>query len=286
MPSRGEQTKDAVRRQRWELLEQYADLTDVPMVALSLVWLALLVVDFTSGTGPALQAVSNLIWGVFILDFVINLVIAPDKRVYLRRNWLTIISLLLPALRVLRVFRALRVLRAARAVRSINLVRLLTSVNRGMRAVSGTFRRRGIGYVVAITLIVTLAGAAGMARFESPAALREAGLPATPGEGLNGYGEAVWWTAMIMTTLGSEYWPRTGEGRLLGWLLSVYALAVFGYITAAVASFFVGRDRTDTNSLATADEVRALRTEIAVLRRELAAARETEEEPDAARIGR
>jgi hypothetical protein len=28
---------------------------------------------------------------------------------------------------------------------------------------------------------------------------------------------------MIMTTMGSEYWPKTVEGRILGWLLSALA---------------------------------------------------------------
>ena len=35
-----------------------------------------------------------------------------------------------------------------------------------------------------------------------------------------------------MTTLGSEYWPKSTEGRLLCFLLAVYAFAVWGYITA------------------------------------------------------
>ena len=45
-----------------------------------------------------------------------------------------------------------------------------------------------------------------------------------------------------ITTIGSDYWPSTPEGRLLCLLLSVYGLAVFGYVTAALASFFIGRD--------------------------------------------
>jgi voltage-gated potassium channel len=115
------------------------------------------------------------------------------------------VSLLLPALRVLRIFRAFRALRAARAARSLSLVRLVTSINRGVGAARSTLGRRGAGYVAAITAIVTFAGAAGMSFLESPAALREAGLaPGGEGVGLGSYGEALWWTAMLMTTLGSE----------------------------------------------------------------------------------
>lgn len=48
---------------------------------------------------------------------------------------------------------------------------------------------------------------------------------------------------MVMTTMGSEYWPKAPAGRVLCWLLAVYAFAIFGYITATIASNFVGRDR-------------------------------------------
>jgi voltage-gated potassium channel len=74
---------------------------------------------------------------------------------------------------------------------------------------------------------------------------------------------------MIMTTMGSEYWPRTPEGRILGWLLSLYAFAVFGYITAMIASFFVGQDRGEGDEALPAEELTALRAEIAALREEL-----------------
>jgi voltage-gated potassium channel len=261
-----------LKQQRWELLEHINTITDTPMIVLSFVWLGLLALDLTHGLGLLLQGVSNIIWALFVLDFVIEIIIAPHKRDYLRHNWLTAISLLLPALRVLRVFRALRLLQAARAARSLSLLRLLTSLNRGMRALGRTMGRRGIAYVAALTIIVTFAGAAGMAQFESPAALRTdtAGV-ANTGAGLSSYGEAVWWTAMIMTTMGSEYWPKTVEGRALGWLLAVYAFAIFGYITATIASYFVGQDRDGQMQVenASAAEIAALRLEIAALRAQL-----------------
>jgi voltage-gated potassium channel len=61
--------------------------------------------------------------------------------------------------------------------------------------------------------------------------------------GLSSYEDAFWWTAMIMTTIGSNYWPRTVEGQILTFLLSVYAFTIFGYITAALASILVGKEK-------------------------------------------
>jgi voltage-gated potassium channel len=257
-----------LEQERWELLRQIDAMTDKPMTVLSFIWLGLLILDFTLGLSRLLLITSYVIWALFVLDFIIEFTIAPRKLDYLRRRWLTALSLLLPAFRVLRVVRALGVLRAARAARSVSLLRLITSLNRGMRAVSTTLGRRGIGYVVVLTAIVTFAGAAGMYLFERSVAQGDVGLDT--------YGEAVWWTAMIMTTLGSEYWPKTAEGRILGWLLSVYALAIFGYITATIASYFIGRDvaagqaEPTTPSEETAETI-ALREEIAALREQIAA---------------
>ncbi len=53
-------------------------------------------------------------------------------------------------------------------------------------------------------------------------------------------------------------------------MLALYAFAVFGYVTAAIATFFVGRDAADAeDELAGAEEVAALRTEIRLLREEM-----------------
>lgn len=71
-------------------------------------------------------------------------------------------------------------------------------------------------------------------------------LDARGGPGFQDYGTALWWTAMLLTTMGSEYWPRTPEGRILCLLLATYAFAVFGYVTAAIAAYFVGKDRDGT----------------------------------------
>jgi voltage-gated potassium channel len=75
---------------------------------------------------------------------------------------------------------------------------------------------------------------------------------------------------MLMTTMGSEYWPRTGEGRILCFLLSLYAFGVFGYVTATIATFFIGRDaESSEGELAGSEQIERLMTQISQLRSEL-----------------
>src|SRR5687768_13320708 len=226
-----------LRRERWKLTARLVRALDSPMLVLSGIWSLLLVVEFTRGLSPWLQIVSDVIWVAFVAQFGVEFVAAPSKGVYLRKQWVTAVSLALPAFRLLRLVRVARFGRLARAARGIRLARLLGAANRGMRALAIGFRRRGLGYVIGLTLLVAATGAAGMYRFE---------LDAPGGPGFADYGTALWWTAMLLTTMGSEYWPRTPEGRLLCLLLALYAFAVFGYVTAAIAAYFIGKDRDGT----------------------------------------
>jgi voltage-gated potassium channel len=70
--------------------------------------------------------------------------------------------------------------------------------------------------------------------------------------------------------MGSDYWPKTDAGRILCFLLALYAFAAFGYVTATLATYFVGRDAASGQSdLAGQTSIDALRDEIARLRRDI-----------------
>jgi len=245
--------------QKYQLLQRLENLLETPMLILAFLWLALLIAELIRGESRLFEILGTIIWVIFILDFAVKFFLAPHKPAYLKRNWLVALSLLLPALRVFRVFRAFRLLRLARVGRGLRLFRVVSSLNRGMRALRASLRRRGFGYVIALSILVTFAGAAGMYAFESGA----------PG-GMKSYGEALWWTAMVLTTMGSQYWPQTVEGRVLCVLLALYAFAVFGYVTATLATYFVGRDaENDEAELAGAKQLAALREELIALRAEI-----------------
>ena len=260
--------KRELQKERLEVLEQLEDWLETPMLFLGFGWLLLLVVELIWGLNPLLQVISNTIWIVFILDFVLRFTLADRKLVYIKHNWLTALSLVLPALRVFRISRVIRILKASRGLR---LVRVISSLNRGMRSLRASMGRRGFGYVIVLTLVVTLVGAAGIYAFES-------NLPNSGG--LNNYGEALWWTAMLMTTMGGEYVPQTPEGRVLHLILALYAFTVFGYVTATLATFFIGRDAENEEAeLASAKSIAALHQEIVALRADIQALSSQQPEP-------
>lgn len=246
------------RIKRFRLLVKIDNITEIPLIILGFGWLALLVVELIWQLSPQLRLIVNIIWIIFIVDFLIKLVITPDRSVFLKKNILTIISLFIPAFRIFRIFSSIRLLRSLGFIRSIRVVRVVGSVNRGMRVLGKTLERRAFGYIFILTLLVCFVGSAAMFAFE-----RETGA-------FSSYGEALWWTAMLLTTIGSEYWPVTPEGRAICFLLSVYSLGVLGYFTATLASFFIGQDATSNEGeVAGSKQMESLRNEIKILTEEL-----------------
>ena len=128
------------------------------MALLGLLWLVLIIIDLTTGLSSLLQTISTGIWVLFVLDFGLKFTLAPQKIPFLWANVITLISLAIPALRFVRLARSLTLLRSVRAMRGVRLVRLIGSANRGLRSLSRSFGRRGFGYVLLTTLLVTLLG--------------------------------------------------------------------------------------------------------------------------------
>lgn len=223
MPDPHERATTLAHLERW--LER-------PMLVLAVVWLGLLIAELVTELPNALQHVTTGIWAVFVADFGVRLWLATDRLAYVGRNWLTLVALVIPALRLFRFTRFVRLFRVGRAARGVRAARLVTGFNRARRTVHGVLaKRHALGYVVALTISVTFIGAAGMLAFEQEPQI------------FDGYGHALWWTAMLLTTMGSEQWPVTLEGRILCLALSIYGFAIFGYIAGTIASWFVGKDR-------------------------------------------
>lgn len=112
---------------------------------------------------------------------------------------------------------------------------MVNSINRGVGSVRRHAQSYGVRYVFLLTIIIVFVGAAGILNFERAAA------HAHGQDGMETYGDALWWTAMMMTTIGSDYSPHTTAGRLLAVVIALYAIAIFGYITAILATLLIGK---------------------------------------------
>jgi voltage-gated potassium channel len=94
--------------------------------------------------------------------------------------------------------------------------------------------------------------------------LLEVGAPGSP---IKDFGDALWWSAALVTTVSSELYPVTTGGRILGFLMMIYAIGIFTYFIGSVASVLVALDTGQTQKPEergsvelSDDEVEALRS--------------------------
>ncbi|MEJ1179569.1 MULTISPECIES: potassium channel family protein [unclassified Pseudarthrobacter] len=174
-------------------------------------------------------------WGLFGIDYLVNLTLARNRSHWFFRNIHELIILVLPVLRPLR------------------LLRLVTLLKVLHRTAGRSLRGPVLTYVLSAAVLVTYVGAVAILDAERGA----------EGSNINNFGDALWWAAVSITTVGyGDHFPVTLVGRLVAVGLLLGGIALLGVITAAVASWLV-----EAVSVKVADETEA--TE-ASLRREVA----------------
>lgn len=196
---------------------------DVPMAVLAVVWAALVAYDLVAPAGvqPKLSLVGNVIWGVFVAEFVVKLVVSGHPARFLRRRWPAVLFLALPALRMLRVLRAVRALRALPAA----------------RVIGSSYRAVGTARNLLQGRLSFLLAATGIAVFSSAQLLYLVERSRTGG--VTALGDALWWSANVAMTGNLIFEPVTLLGRFLAILLSAYSVVVFASVAAALGAFFM-----------------------------------------------
>ncbi|HSK93235.1 MAG TPA: potassium channel family protein [Candidatus Angelobacter sp.] len=227
-----ESERRRTRAERYRLVAEIEAILDGPTTFLAVVFAVILAVELIlQAQGSEVPAVLGWlqlgIWGVFIVHFLLGITISPDRLRYLRRNWLTAISLVIPFLR------AFRALRAVRALRALNSVRVAAGFNRLARSLRGVLAWTRAGYAAALAATAALLGSAALLMFETEA----------PDSQITDYGEALWWAAATLTTVGAASEPVTIGGRIVALILMFGGLVLLGYVAGVVAAVLFGPPR-------------------------------------------
>ncbi|MGI9050690.1 MAG: ion transporter [Rubrobacteraceae bacterium] len=216
---------------REELREKLDRYLDLPLALASVVVVLLIVIQLSGELREPwrgrVEVLSWALWGLFFLEFVAKFALAPVKRRYLRRHWLDVLVVLLPFLKFLRLARVLR------ATRALPVLRLLIFGGRGSESTLTLLKRRRLGQLAVVSAMVVLIGAAAGFLLEAEA----------PGSQVGSFGDALWWAAALVTTVGSSLEPVTTGGRIVAFSLMLYAIGVFSYFIGAIASVLVESDR-------------------------------------------
>jgi voltage-gated potassium channel len=192
------------------------------VAVLSIVNLALAVII----RDPALEYIVTYTDGLMVVIFVIDLVrrlrVADDDRAYLIRGygWLDVVSVV-PLLRIARLLRIVRVVR---------LVGRMGGPEAALRAFFADRATGGLLLVFLIALIVLEYGSLGVLWAEE----------GVEGANIQTAGDAIWYTVVTMATVGyGDRFPVTEGGRLVGTLIIIVGVGVFGTLTGFLANAFL-----------------------------------------------
>ncbi|MFG2575310.1 potassium channel family protein [Streptomyces sp. NPDC048481] len=198
-------------RVRWE------QRTEIPLAVASLVFLAMYAVlvlaqDLGAGWRDACTGMLAATWLLFGVDYVVRWRLSGRRLGFVRRHKLDTVVVLLPLLRPLRV------------------VRVYEAVQRRRGEPRLALYARVITYSGITTLLLGFACALAVYDRERDA----------PGADIHTFGDALWWAAATLTTVGyGDVVPVTTGGRLLAVGLMACGLALLGAVTGSFSSWLI-----------------------------------------------
>lgn len=165
--------------------------------------------------------ITNMVWGVFFAELLVNLYFVKYKIRYLRENWLN----------VLIVFLAFPLIdwgndwaTVIRSLRLILFLRFFASFSRDFIAI---LNRNRFGQILLGTAFLVL-GAGGLFAFIEERSF------------LDGF----WYALVTITTVGyGDVVPATEAGRVFGFFLIVFGVVFFSLVTANISAYLIGSDQ-------------------------------------------
>jgi voltage-gated potassium channel len=206
-----EATERAALLQRWERA------TDWPLIAAGVIFLVAYAVPILNPDVPGwllglCRWLTWITWGVFVVDFVARVSLAERRLRYVARHWYDVLILALPLLRSLQLLR---------------LIPMIIALNRRAQT-----RLRG-------RVAIYVAGGASLLAFCAALAVLDAE-QSTPDANITDFGDAIWWAATTMTTVGyGDRYPVTAGGRLVAVGMMFGGIALLGAVSATLASWLI-----------------------------------------------
>lgn len=202
---------------------------DITIIVLSFYTLGAL---FVMTVAPLDKNTRRILWSAdfvicffFLADFFMRLRAAPDKLKFMKWGWIDLISSI-PAVDALRWGRLLRLFRLLRAIRSAHY---LIDFFYQLRA-----RSTAVAAMLIILVLVVFSSIA-VLQFENPET-------STIKDG----DDAIWWAVATVSTVGyGDVAPDSYWGRLIGIVLMVAGVGLFGVLSGTLAAWFITADEKE-----------------------------------------
>lgn len=190
---------------------------------LSILNIALLSLARDPNIDNVLSIMNAILSGIFLIDFTYRFTTAESGRDYFFRRfgWADLLaSLPVAELKFLRIFRLVRVYRLMREIGVRTLARTLVRDRAGSALLS----------LLLMGILVLQFGSLQMLRLEQYA----------PGANITTASDALWYTIVTISTVGyGDQYPVTNLGRVMGSLIIVVGVGIFGTFTGYLANLFL-----------------------------------------------
>ena len=207
---------------------------NITVCILCVVSVTFAILDFTKGLTPVQAWIDNIIYGLFVIDYIVRFVIAKKKKDFFKQNVLDLIAIIpfSSAFRVFRILKFTKLLRFTKFTKMGKLFRIGSVSARMLTKVKRFLNTNGFKYVLMLSGVSVLAGTFGMMYFED--------MP---------FQDALWWSFVTATTVGyGDLSPATNAGRIIASLLMLVGIGLIGSLTSSITSFFLQADEEKTFS--------------------------------------
>lgn len=203
---------------------------------LSIVNLVLILIVQDESLDYVLAIMNIPITLIFLIDFVYRFKTAPSKSDYFWRNWGwadLLASLPFQQTKILRLFRLIKVYRLLQEYGARNIMKSLIKDKAGSALLSLLF----------IAILVLEFGSLLMLRLEAN----------IPDANITTASDALWYIVVTMSTVGyGDQFPISNPGRVLGTVIIVVGVGIFGTLTGYLANLFLSpgaKDKTPPSDL-------------------------------------
>lgn len=204
---------------------------DIVICLLALLSVIFAILDLTKGLTGFLYWADIVVYGIFIIDYFVRLVISESKKEFFKANIVDLIAILPfnSAFRSLRVLKFTKLLKLTKASR---LIRVFSVSARVFSKAKRFFNTNGLKYVITLTVFSILGGTIGMTILEEMS-----------------FYDALWWSFVTATTVGyGDLSPASSGGRIIAAVLMLVGIGLIGSLTSSITSYFLDSEKQEAKS--------------------------------------
>lgn len=197
-------------------------------------------IDFVKGLTPVQSICDNIIYFIFVVDYVVRLSVSKDRKDFIKSNVFDLIAII-PFNSFFRIFRTFKIFRLTKIFKFTKIVKLAkigSLVARCLSKAKSFLNTNGFKYVLVASASSVVLASVIMTYVEQMS-----------------FTDALWWSFVTTTTVGyGDLSPATGVGRVVASVLMLVGIGLIGSLTSSITSFFLNND-TNTETVCNSEKI-------------------------------